>query len=486
MEGTAENAMDMEAQNLVREAQERVRGARARRDSKKPKSTVDGVKQGLLSLVGGIATGGVGLVAAPIASTAGAPKGKKLQSAVAGVAAGVGIAIVAPIAGAVQGVGKVISGSHAGGKARKTASGHAEEYEHMPFPPWQSDAAIKAALAADRAAYMRERSILYQGLVEDEALGSASASGSAVPDTLNGLPPPSDLTYYHALGLQPNATTKEIKHAYRKRSLAIHPDRPGGNADEFKAVGEAYQVLSDPERRKAYHQHGVSGVDTQSLIQPEMLYSLMLLPNGFRPLIGDATHAAMLATQHSGEDLEKVKAEIAEFNKKRVAELSQLLVLRIAPFVAGRTAEFTAFAEREVALLSGEPLGTDILKTVGYAYSGKARIFLAGGSSVPLKGFFSELADGASVLRKQLQAAVALKEMTEEDRNGEAHGSVDEAERRRAVTGLSAVFLTSMIDCQQIIREVVEVVCTEQGQPKEVLHRRAQAIAALGAIFSAA
>lgn len=488
MDAAGGNA-DTEAQALVRDAQQRVRLAREERDARKPKSTADGLRQGLLSLVGGIATGGAGLVVAPVAGAAKAPKGKKLLGVAGGVAAGVGILVAAPIAGAVQGAGKVVAGSRAAGKARRAESLQ-EDYRHMAEADARSDADIKAALDADRAAYMHERDLLYHGLVESEVLGASGGGGGGGGvgggETADGLPPPKDISYYEALQVSPNATNKEIKHAYRKRSLAVHPDRPNGDIEAFKAIGEAYQVLSEPDRRLAYHRHGLEGVDTENLIQPEMLYSLMLLPTGFKPLIGDASHAAVLSSVAPGADVEAVKKEIAEFNKKRVAELAKLLTLRIAPFVEGRMQEFTSFAERETVLLSKEPLGQDILHTVGYAYTGKAKIFLADGSSVPLKGFFSELSDGASVLRKQIDAAMTLREMAVKDKAQEVDASVDDAERRRAVTGLSAVFLTSMVEVQQIIREVVEVVCTEEGVPKKTLHARAQAISALGHIFSAA
>lgn len=489
MDSAAGNA-DLEVQALVRDAQQRVRVAREQRNARKPKSTADGLRQGLLSLVGGIAAGGAGLVVAPVAGAAHAPKGKKLLGVAGGVAAGVGILVAAPIVGAVQGAGKVVAGSRAAGSARRAESLQ-DDYRHVSQADARSDADIKAALDADRAAYMHERSLLYHGLVENEVLGTSgggggSGAGAGGGETAEGLPPPKDISYYEALQVAPTATNKEIKHAYRKRSLAVHPDRPNGDVEAFKTVGEAYQVLSEPDRRMAYHRDGLEGVDTENLIQPEMLYSLMLLPTGFKALIGDASHAAVLASVSPNADIEAVKKEIAAFNKKRVAELAQLLTLRIAPFVEGRMPEFTSFAEREAMLLSKEPLGQDILHTVGYAYTGKAKIFLADGSSVPLKGFFSELADGAGVLRKQIDAALALREMAVKDKAKEVDASVDDAERQRAVTGLSAVFLTSMIEVQQVIREVVEVVCTEEGLSKKVLHRRAQAISALGHIFSAA
>jgi len=60
------------------------------------------------------------------------------------------------------------------------------------------------------------------------------------------------MDYYDILGIKKNAPTDEIKKAYRKLSLEHHPDRPNGNADKFKQIGEAYDALGDPEKKRMY------------------------------------------------------------------------------------------------------------------------------------------------------------------------------------------------------------------------------------------
>jgi molecular chaperone DnaJ len=70
--------------------------------------------------------------------------------------------------------------------------------------------------------------------------------------------------YYDMLGVRPDANLDEIKSAYRQLALKFHPDRNPGNKtaeDEFKRVSEAYQVLSDPEKRKIYDLYGPEGLN---------------------------------------------------------------------------------------------------------------------------------------------------------------------------------------------------------------------------------
>lgn len=56
-------------------------------------------------------------------------------------------------------------------------------------------------------------------------------------------------SYYELLGVPKNASTNEIRQAFRHKALASHPDR-GGDPEMFQVINKAYDVLSDPERRK--------------------------------------------------------------------------------------------------------------------------------------------------------------------------------------------------------------------------------------------
>lgn len=72
--------------------------------------------------------------------------------------------------------------------------------------------------------------------------------------------------FYEVLGVPKNASDEEIKKSYRKMAMKFHPDRNQDNGakeaeGKFKEAKEAYEMLSDPQKRAAYDQHGHAGVD---------------------------------------------------------------------------------------------------------------------------------------------------------------------------------------------------------------------------------
>ena len=72
--------------------------------------------------------------------------------------------------------------------------------------------------------------------------------------------------FYEVLGVERSASEAELKKAYRRLAMKFHPDRNPDDKDaeeKFKEANEAYEVLSDADKRAAYDRHGHAGVDPQ-------------------------------------------------------------------------------------------------------------------------------------------------------------------------------------------------------------------------------
>ncbi|SCU90700.1 LAME_0E09692g1_1 [Lachancea meyersii CBS 8951] len=66
-----------------------------------------------------------------------------------------------------------------------------------------------------------------------------------------------DTKLYDLLGVQPSANETELKKGYRKAALKYHPDKPSGNAEKFKEISEAFEILNDAQKREVYDTYGL-------------------------------------------------------------------------------------------------------------------------------------------------------------------------------------------------------------------------------------
>jgi len=86
--------------------------------------------------------------------------------------------------------------------------------------------------------------------------------------------------YYEVLGVDKSAGEREIKKAYKKLAMKYHPDRTQGDKgleDKFKEIQEAYEILSDSQKRAAYDQYG-HNMAMRELIQTVVAVASVVVP----------------------------------------------------------------------------------------------------------------------------------------------------------------------------------------------------------------
>jgi DnaJ-class molecular chaperone len=102
--------------------------------------------------------------------------------------------------------------------------------------------------------------------------------------------------YYEILGVAKGASESDLKKSYRKLAMKFHPDRNNeeGAEAKFKEISEAYEVLSDSEKRTVYDQFGHDGLKGRGMVPICSLSSQIFLGICLEVVVGTADHAVAL------------------------------------------------------------------------------------------------------------------------------------------------------------------------------------------------
>lgn len=132
-----------------------------------------------------------------------------------------------------------------------------------------------------------------------------------------------DTTYYELLGIEVDATSLEIKKAYRKAAIRLHPDKNPDDptaAARFQEVGEAYQVLSDPKLREKYDMYGKQDlIPKEGFEDPLEFFTMVFGGEAFNDWIGELSLLSELfksAELHGYGDEEKKETTEEEIPEK--------------------------------------------------------------------------------------------------------------------------------------------------------------------------
>eukprot|EP00878_Enallax_costatus_P008642 GHUV01009036.1.p1 GENE.GHUV01009036.1~~GHUV01009036.1.p1 ORF type:complete len:359 (+),score=119.55 GHUV01009036.1:44-1078(+) len=279
--------------------------------------------------------------------------------------------------------------------------------------------------------------------------------------------------------------------------------------ERFQQLGQAYQVLSNPDLREKYDKHGTTGLDVE-FVDPSTIFGMLFGSELFEPIVGEFLIAS--ATSRGRELSEK---EINHMQETRIGKLLVQLKSRLAPYIAGEAEAFREVQGINTQHLAGASFGSVMLLTVGKVYQTEAEIF----QSNPLMGGLGRMRRAGDSIKSQInaaKAAISLAQHQEKIEQAEAelkqraqalqeqHGSAEnlpelaklqlaammkqrhELEMAGMTLALHAMWAANVLDIQKTLHQVCKRLLREPNISKQEAKLRAQALAELGRIYCSA
>lgn len=299
--------------------------------------------------------------------------------------------------------------------------------------------------------------------------------------------PEVDTGYYDVLEIPKTATAGEVKKAYYKLALVYHPDKNPDDPDadaKFKAISEAYEVLSDPTKRETYDKYGKAGLssgDDDDGAQMRAMMRMLFGAGAFDDCFGELSFAVSCDEEFQGLSPEAQVQHMQKLQETKLAELVAHLRARLKGYKEG-SAGWKARVTEDVAEKLQAPGGASLLHAIGYVYKQEAKQFGSSKAKAALastSAFFHNVKVAAKTVSAVAQLEAANQRAEKEAlRTGQTSA---DTMATMMTSGMKTVFRMGLLEVEMTCRQVCAALMAEMAKEERV--EAAAALEEVGAIF---
>eukprot|EP01103_Thecamoeba_quadrilineata_P007530 TRINITY_DN17394_c0_g1_i1.p1 TRINITY_DN17394_c0_g1~~TRINITY_DN17394_c0_g1_i1.p1 ORF type:complete len:461 (-),score=123.37 TRINITY_DN17394_c0_g1_i1:113-1495(-) len=294
--------------------------------------------------------------------------------------------------------------------------------------------------------------------------------------------------YYEVLGIQKTATTSEVTKAYYKLAKRYHPDKNPDDPEaeeKFKLISEAYQVLTDAEKRERYDKYGVTDSDGGGMDVSD-LFRTLFGGGKFDDIFGEISIASMMMTAQQGgaegedpalamEQNDEKRKEMEKQQEERKKKLVEKLLEKITDYVEGRMTEkeLQQKAFEEATDLVEAPGADELLHLVGYVYTQKADQHNFFGFISSIKESYHLVKEAVSLIKTAVRAQQTSMRLEGQEQDQAMMEAMMEE-------GLKMIWKIGKFEIDITLRKVCEMIMDDQTVGKNIRKKRIKAISILG------
>lgn len=348
-----------------------------------------------------------------------------------------------------------------------------EDYIKLARPLLEANRAPEGAAAAPAAA-----------AAADEPDSGAAAAAAGEGDSSSGeagkKKEKEKVDLYAALEIPRDATQAQVTKAYYKLAKRYHPDKNPDNPEaeeRFKQISEAYQILSDPEKRRTYDQFGTTSDDMED---PMVLFRMLFGGGRFEDFFATPL-ASMAQPGDESKTEEQLQAEYQKRHQEAIDGLAIKLSERLQRIINDgcltspdpKTREYL-FAE--AVEMSEAPGGAELLSLVGYVYVQMAKQYSSSFLGIP--AFFARAHDRGHLIKVTMSAIGSAAKMASiEDPEANPEAAVAQT--------LKTIWKAGKLEIEISLRDVCNTILgpLQEQKAKAQLGNMVKALKLLGTIF---